>query len=215
MERTYVKNALLLVLAALAGCDGNDVQTPSTIESPAAQQTLPVPASQPAQVQQHTVSRKIVSGPTVIDWDELVPEDWERIELIDQLMIEYDVEGASDDDPRMIALLERIKTLWKEAPLVNEYDGKLVKLWGYLVPVEMDSEVVRSFLLVPYWGACVHSPPPPANQTVYVTVLEKEGYEGKLFDMVWVTGEIAIERLSNELGDAGYRIDAQKVRPRV
>ena len=68
-------------------------------------------------------------------------------------------------------------------------------------------------LLVPYYGACIHVPPPPANQTVHV-VTDKDGaYEGKLFDTVWVTGKISVVSLSIDLGDAGYRIDATHVEP--
>jgi hypothetical protein len=48
------------------------------------------------------------------------------------------------------------------------------------------------FLLVPTAGACIHTPPPPANQIVHVRY--PEGIEIKtLYDAVWVDGEIAAE----------------------
>ena len=79
--------------------------------------------------------------------------------------------------------------------------------------IMMDAQTIQEFLLVPYFGACIHTPPPPANQTAYVVTGKHNAYEGELFDTVWVTGTIRVERSSNELGDAGYRIDASTVEP--
>ena len=55
------------------------------------------------------------------------------------------------------------------APVVKALDGQLVKLPGYIVPLDVTEEGrVTEFLLVPYYGACIHTPPPPANQIVVV-----------------------------------------------
>ena len=110
-------------------------------------------------------------------------------------------------------LMEKLKTFWKESPVVHDYDGKIVKLPGFVVPLEMDAKTIQEFLLVPYYGACIHTPPPPANQTVHVVTDENHAYQGQLFDTVWVTGTIRVEKLSSELGEAGYRIEARKVEP--
>ncbi|OHC44405.1 MAG: hypothetical protein A3J25_09630, partial [Pseudomonadales bacterium RIFCSPLOWO2_02_FULL_63_210] len=56
------------------------------------------------------------------------------------------------------------------APVVKELDGQAVKLPGYIVPLDVTDEGrVTEFLLVPYFGACIHVPPPPSNQIVHVT----------------------------------------------
>ena len=71
--------------------------------------------------------------------------------------------------------------------LVRAYDGRRVRLPGYVVPLQHDGQALTEFLLVPYVGACVHVPPPPANQLVYVEAgvdFESEG----LFQAVMVTG---------------------------
>ncbi len=148
------------------------------------------------------------TGAIELEWDALIPANW-RLELMD----EYNADNLSDDDPRAKELMEKLKTFWREAPVVHDYDGKMVKLPGFVVPLEMDAKIVQEFLLVPYYGACIHTPPPPANQTVYVVTEKNQTYQGKLFDTVWVTGKITVEKLSSELGDAGYRIEAQKVEP--
>jgi hypothetical protein len=77
----------------------------------------------------------------------------------------------------------------------------------------MDAEKIDQFLLVPYYGACIHVPPPPANQTVHVLTREGMAFEGQLFDTVWVTGTMRVERMSSELADAGYRLEDATVEP--
>ena len=149
------------------------------------------------------------SGVVEIDWDALIPADWE----VDKLVEEYNTADLSDDDPRAKELLDKMKAFWKEAPVVHDFDGKTIKLPGFVVPLEMDTRTIQEFLLVPYYGACIHTPPPPSNQTIYVVTEKDNAYEGELFDTVWVTGTIKVERSSSELGEAGYRIDASKVEP--
>lgn len=144
-----------------------------------------------------------------IEWDALIPEDWRPDVLMDQ----YNADEISDDDPRAQQLLEKLKALWKEAPVVPALDGQQVKLPGFVVPLEMDATKIDQFLLVPYYGACIHVPPPPANQTVYVVTEEGKAFEGQLFDTVWVTGTMRVERLSSDLAEAGYRLEGASVVP--
>ena len=56
----------------------------------------------------------------------------------------------------------------KPAPLVTDYNGKTIKIAGYMVPLDFESTQVKEFLLVPYVGACIHVPPPPGNQIIYI-----------------------------------------------
>ena len=70
--------------------------------------------------------------------------------------------------------------------------------------------MVSEFLLVPYFGACIHVPPPPANQIVYVTT-ETSFPTTKVFKPVWVTGVIRTQAYLNEVGDAGYRMHAMNI----
>ena len=55
------------------------------------------------------------------------------------------------------------------APVLEELNGQFVKIPGFVVPLEGTAELTTEFLLVPYFGACIHVPPPPSNQIVYVT----------------------------------------------
>lgn len=144
-----------------------------------------------------------------LEWDALIPEDWRP----DTLMEQYNAEDLSDDDPRAQQLLDKLMALWKEAPVVPSLEGQRVKLPGFVVPLEMNAKKIDQFLLVPYFGACIHVPPPPANQTVHVVTGEGKAFEGGLFDAVWVTGTMRVERLSSELAEAGYRLEDSSVVP--
>jgi uncharacterized protein len=94
--------------------------------------------------------------------------------------------------------------------LVHDYDGERVRLPGYVLPLDFEGTNIQEFLLVPYVGACIHVPPPPPNQIVYVTI--EEGIEVRgMFEPVWVTGTFDTASISNELAEIGYRIEAESV----
>lgn len=99
------------------------------------------------------------------------------------------------------------------APIVESLNGKRVQLGGYVVPLDFDATSVKEFLLVPFVGACIHVPPPPANQIVYVQA--PKGFQVKgLFEPVFVTGKIATTPSFTGLADAGYTLEAERVDPR-
>ena len=99
------------------------------------------------------------------------------------------------------------------APLVTELDGKNVKIDGYIVPLDFESTRVKEFLLVPFVGACIHVPPPPANQIIYVKL--DKGFEvAGTFDPVTVTGKLTAAQTFTGLAEAGYSIAADTVEPR-
>jgi uncharacterized protein len=148
-------------------------------------------------------------GVNEIEWDALIPDDYRP----DKLMAEFDIDALSDDDPRAAELMAKLKALWDEAPVREELDGNAVKLPGFVVPVEGDDKETTGFLLVPYYGACIHVPPPPANQTVYVVTEKGKGAPPGLFDVVWVTGTMSVQRISNDIAEAGYTLYASEVAP--
>lgn len=97
--------------------------------------------------------------------------------------------------------------------VVQALDGKRVKLGGYVVPLDFDATSVKEFLLVPFVGACIHVPPPPPNQLVYVK--SETGFDVKgLFDPVWVTGRMQTKVAFTGLAEAGYSLDAETVEHR-
>lgn len=144
--------------------------------------------------------------PREIDWMALMPPEAEMEKMLDEL----NLKDLSDDDPRAQALIEE----WiNNAPVVPEMDGQNIKLPGFVVPLELENRTIREFLLVPYFGACIHVPPPPTNQVVYVQSPTEQPYQGAQFDTVWVSGTLRVEQFSSELGDAGYRLEASSIEP--
>lgn len=96
------------------------------------------------------------------------------------------------------------------ATVVASLDGKRVHIGGYVVPLDFDAARVTEFLLVPFVGACIHVPPPPANQIVYVKA--EKGFDVRgMFDPVWVTGILRVTPAFTGLAEAGYSLNADKV----
>ena len=102
-------------------------------------------------------------------------------------------------------------------PLLN---GQNVRLPGYLLPLEFSGKQVSEFLLVPWVGACIHTPPPPPNQIVHVKP-EKPVEIGGMFAPVWVTGQMTTGAIKKSLSlvdgsadiDVGYSLRAIRVEP--
>ncbi len=97
--------------------------------------------------------------------------------------------------------------------IVTALNGQHVRIGGYVVPLDFESTTVKEFLLVPFVGACIHVPPPPANQIVYVKA--DKGFEvAGQFDPVWVTGTLKTETAFTGIADAGYSLEAESVERR-
>ena len=116
---------------------------------------------------------------------------------------------------------EIAKKLQDQESVANpSLNGKLVRMPGFLLPVEFAGNRVTEFLLVPWVGACIHTPPPSPNQIVYVKA--DKPYEIKrTFDPVWVTGRMSagankksvyITDGSAEI-DSSYSMRASQVEP--
>lgn len=181
--------ALLLLLLAV-GCDD------AGWDRAASQGQSPAPST-------------TTDGLVTLDWDALIPDDWRP----DRLLAEYNVDELSDDDPRARELMQKLRALWREAPVVEGLDGRRVRLPGFVVPLDMEADTITELLLVPYYGACIHVPPPPANQTVHVITERGHEYRGGLFDTVWVIGTLKVEASSSDLADAGYRLVDARLEP--
>ncbi|MBI3530036.1 MAG: DUF3299 domain-containing protein [Betaproteobacteria bacterium] len=111
-------------------------------------------------------------------------------------------------------IIERGRTV---NPLLN---GQTVRLPGYLLPLEFSGKQVSEFLLVPWVGACIHTPPPPPNQIVHVKP-EKPVEMSGIFAPVWVTGQMTTGSIRKSLSlvdgsadiDVGYSLQASRVEP--
>jgi uncharacterized protein len=145
-----------------------------------------------------------------ITWDDLVPKDWDPMKEFKGMSFG----GLSDADPRAAAMLKRMREVWDNAPGNNAIDGQPVRLPGYLVPLEDGKAGMSEFLLVPYFGACIHTPPPPSNQIVHVKPQQPpKGFRS--MDTVWISGTLKLLRSDTMMGTSSYRMDAVRVEPYV
>ena len=138
------------------------------------------------------------ASPKEILWDDLVPPGLPYSEIIG----EGEMDEANDVwNPIYDANATKLNT---------ELNGAYIKIPGFIIPFDVSAEGVTSFMLVPYVGACVHTPPPPANQLVMVNAA-KPWPGDQLWDPVWVTGTMRTQLQSTDLGQTGYSIAADKM----
>lgn len=128
-----------------------------------------------------------------IQWEDLIPPGVPYSEIIG----EGDMDVANDTwSPIYDA---------NGTKLNAALDGRRIKMPGYIVPFDMSAAGITDFILAPYLGACIHVPPPPANQLVLVSA-NAPWPADKMWEAVWVTGLLRIQLQSTELGQTGYVI---------
>jgi len=119
-----------------------------------------------------------------------------------------------DDDPRASVLYGNIQAELDNAPVNMLLDGKTIKMPGFIAPLENTNGVISEFLLVPYFGACIHTPPPPVNQTVMVKAKLGQGVKSEDANYpVWITGKLKAVEERTTIGAAGYRIENPVIEP--
>ena len=136
-------------------------------------------------------------------WDALVPADYTP----EAIMAKYADELAQivDGSPEASELYARMQAEFNNAPINEALDGAFIKLPGFIAPLEFTDNEITEFLLVPYFGACIHVPPPPINQTVLVRLQPGFGINpADAYYPIWVMGQITTEKSTTELASAGY-----------
>ena len=143
-----------------------------------------------------------------VDWDALLPKGWDPAAELKGL----DFATLKDGDPRAMEAMARMQEMWDNAPLNPALDNTRVRIAGFVVPLERRGNLIYEFLLVPYFGACIHLPPPPANQIIHVFPA-KPVPEATAAEPVWISGAIESGRSKTNMGSAGYRLNADAVAP--
>ena len=135
-------------------------------------------------------------APRELDWLELMPKD-EAEAMLQAPPLNHDGQFKMEQTGSFRT--------------IPELDKQHIKLPGYIVPVDVDDDQkMSSFFLVPYFGACIHVPPPPPNQIVYVTLKEPIPMTD-IYDAFWIEGTLHVETIQKEVAASAYRIEASKV----
>ncbi len=166
---------------------------------------------QQAEVEFLTTIRELYSQGTINKVDYRYEEGLEITYKLEKM-------GLDVDD-----LVGKFQTVQREIhrrnnAVVADLDGKLIRMPGYALPLEFDGTAVIEFLLVPYVGACIHVPAPPANQTVFVT-LKQPHKTNNLYDPVWITGRLKVKTTNKALSyvdgsakvEAGYTLEGIQI----
>lgn len=148
-----------------------------------------------------------------IEWTDLMPEeDLKLLQQMPEVQHDYSQPSPFDDnyqgDDPVAAQWQQILT---SAKVVEKYNNTKVRVPGFVVPLEFDAEQnVTSFFLVPYFGACIHVPPPPPNQMIFVTGAKKLKAD-MIYSPFWISGTLTTEVMTHDLGQAAYSLKVDNI----
>ena len=145
-----------------------------------------------------TPKTALAATPREITWDDLLPVGVPYSEIIG--------EGELDE------VNDKWNPIYDEnATKLNEsLNGSYIKMPGFIIPFDIGVKGVTEFMLVPYTGACIHMPPPPANQLVMVNA-KTPWPSDDLWNPVWVIGMMRMQLQTTDLGQTGYAIVADQM----
>ncbi len=156
--------------------------------------------------------------PLPIVWSDLLPEGAldeyfrQQEEFYERLEMRLQAEATRLSDVTAGAEIEEGSDLdympqFGTFDTVDDIDGTLIRIPGYVVPFNFETDDrYTEFLFVPSQGACIHTPPPPPNQVIYVRAVEAARVED-IWAPYYLEGVISIERNENDLGNAAYTVD--------
>lgn len=208
INTTVLLASLLLITACSKSADDSDIPVEKTITS--------IDVNEPALgtdvsdvvVRTSNPDDAKAKGYEDVEWDDLLPEGYDPITILARYQTEIDNAAEGSKEERV--LYEKVMSEFNNAGANQALNGRTVRIPGYVAPLETNGNMVNEFLLVPYYGSCIHTPPPPAHQTVMVNP-GKGIPVSSLHRPVWVIGEIAVDQVTTELAVAGYQIKNARV----
>lgn len=146
--------------------------------------------------------------PFLLGWSALLPKDFSTDALLKKFQKDLDrLDQLPEESEEGLKIVERIQAELDNIPTNPKWDGKWISLPGYIAPLETQNAVVTRFLLVPYFGACIHVPPPPVNQTILVEMKQKHGIALHLSEYPFMmTGKLSLDKTKTDIGNAGYHL---------
>lgn len=144
---------------------------------------------------------------------EVTPENQQYFDEVDEALPELNKKGIDVDK-----IIEERR--YRNSAVNTELNNQIITLSGYLLPLDLSGNAVTDFLLVPYVGACIHTPPPPQNQIVHAISATPSSYEvEEMFKPVSVTGRLKVKSSSKELFlsdgssdiNIGYSLSVEKI----
>jgi hypothetical protein len=144
-----------------------------------------------------------------ISWEMLLPKNWDPMKDLKNL----NLETLQDGDPRAMEALQKMRAAWDNAPVEPTMNGAKVRIPGFIVPLDTRNGILAEFLLVPYFGSCIHTPPPPSNQVIHVMPIKP--VKMQMMEAVWISGVLETTSADTVMGRASYQMKAMKVTPYI
>ena len=197
-----------ITILTLVACEKHDTDSLSEISqsssTDAELSSQPIPPALPT------------SAFTTIEWIDLMPED-DLDALLNPPSYVTDVEDGSFEDQissqirntLTAASDDRYQQALVSTRIIPTMDGQAVRIPGFIVPLEFnDEQNVTQFFLVPFFGACIHVPPPPPNQIIFVNY--PQGLKlNHLYDPFWISGILQTSLVENDIATAAYSLQMQ------
>jgi hypothetical protein len=146
-----------------------------------------------------------------ITWDDLLPTHWAneiKLQMAAVGRLGFLVDGSEQANEAM----QQLRKKWDNAPIDPTHINSAIRIAGYVVSLDANRKQISEFLLVPYFGACIHLPPPPANQIILVR-LKKPTTKLASMDTVWVQGTLREARVDTGLAVTGYTLEGSISEP--
>jgi len=146
-----------------------------------------------------------------ITWDDLLPTHWAneiKLQMAAVGRLGFLVDGSEQANEAM----QQLRKKWDNAPIDPTHINSAIRIAGYVVSLDANRKQISEFLLVPYFGACIHLPPPPANQIILVR-LKKPTSKLASMDTVWVQGTLREARVDTGLAVTGYTLEGSISEP--
>jgi hypothetical protein len=154
------------------------------------------------------------AAPIAITWADLIPASaviGDKVHELSGTVQHGQVSAAPENvDGSPTKSIEELLGISSGVAYRNDLDQKEVKISGFLLPLAFNGTKVSQFLLVPFVGACIHVPAPPANQLVLVDVPQGYATSG-LWEPISVTGTLSVSGISTDLAQVGYALKATVV----
>lgn len=159
----------------------------------------------------------------MIEWTDLIPEDDLTVlsnppEILNNIedgsaddTLDGEIDTSSIKDAEQLAAYARYQEALASDKVVEKFNNSYIRLPGFIVPLDFDGhQIVKRFFFVPFFGACIHVPPPPPNQVIYVDF--PEGFTlPAINDPYWLEGKIVIEKTENDTASSAYTMQAHKI----
>ncbi|MDA9941714.1 DUF3299 domain-containing protein [Luminiphilus sp.] len=155
-----------------------------------------------------------------VEWPDLMPPEVLAILLNPPEYIAEIEDGSAEDQissQMKSAVNQSEEDAYQKALVstdVNEnLDGAMIRIPGFVVPLEFDEEqTISQFFLVPYFGACLHMPPPPPNQIILVNA-PKGIQMSALYDPFWIEGQLSTSFQENDMATSAYAMQLKRIEP--